>query len=157
MTIETASAGAESTGTPAADLFPDLSGWVHGWLLPFYRRRVEDGRHRAWCPQWWRHAEAVIRLTAVWRVFEDALRSGDPAAMSVFLRDHLDYHLTVLTDPDGPLKGCNTVDGHNAASALQAWPIADAPDGFAEHTKTETYLAVVESPDRLEHPISDES
>lgn len=77
--------------------------------------------------------------------------------MSVFLRDHLDYHLSVLTDPDGPLKGCNTVDGHNVASALQAWPIADAPDGFAERTKAETYLVAGESTDRFGKPIGDES
>ena len=38
-----------------------LAEWVQEWLFPVYRRSVR-GHERVWCPQWWRHAEAVARL-----------------------------------------------------------------------------------------------
>ena len=46
-----------------------LEEWVHEWLFPVYRRSVL-GHDRVWCPQWWRHAEAVARLESLWRAWE---------------------------------------------------------------------------------------
>ena len=40
-----------------------LDEWVQEWLFPVYRRSVR-GHERVWCPQWWKHAEAVARLEA---------------------------------------------------------------------------------------------
>lgn len=112
-----------------ATRFPNLIAWVHGWLIPMYRRPVGDGRNRAWCPQWWLHPEALTRLSALWRGYEQ--HQADPGdAMSAWIRDHLDHHMTILTSPDGPLKGCNTARGHSDTNTLPAWPIADPPPGL---------------------------
>ncbi len=111
---------------PPALLYPNVVAWVHGWLIHIYRRPVGDGRNLAWCPQWWRHPEAVYRLTALWRGFEQRrLEPGD--SVSAWIRDHLDHHMRVLTDPNGPLKGCSDQRGHNSAAALRSWMTAEPP------------------------------
>jgi hypothetical protein len=87
------------------DLFMD-------WFVQIYRRATQ-GHNRVWCPEWWRHPEAIARLEALWRAFEH-LRLDPALGMSVWWRDHVDPHLGVLTDPDGPLKGCSVEKGHAA-------------------------------------------
>ena len=64
------------------------------------------GHDRVWCPQWWRHAEAVARLEALWRAWEH-LRQDAATGLSVWFRDHADHHMTILLDADGPFKGCD--------------------------------------------------
>ena len=71
-----------------------LGEWVAEWLFPVYRRSVR-GHDRAWCPQWWKHAEAVARLEALWRAWEH-LRQDPATGLSVWFRDHADHHMTVL-------------------------------------------------------------
>lgn len=110
-------------------LYPTLVHWVHGWLVPTYRRPVGDGRNMAWCPEWWRHPEAVFRLSALWRGWEQhRLEPGD--AMSAWARDHLDHHMRVLLDPAGPLRGCSDDRGHGSVAALRPWHTAEAPEGL---------------------------
>ncbi len=62
------------------------------WLFPVYRRSVL-GHDRVWCPQWWRHAEAVARLESLWRAWEH-LRQDAATGLSVWFRDHADHHMT---------------------------------------------------------------
>ena len=70
-----ARAAARSTSpTRPAPTSPTLAEWIEQWLFPVYRRSVR-GHDRVWCPQWWRHAEAVARLDALWRAWEH-LRLG---------------------------------------------------------------------------------
>lgn len=76
-------------------------------LAVLYRREVEDVPYRCWCPQWWRHAEAVARLEALWRSFEH-LRKDPHTGMSVWLRDHADHHMEKLFASDGPFQNCDT-------------------------------------------------
>ena len=92
---------------PPRPYYPTLPDWVQEWLLPVYRRSI-SGHHRTWCPQWWRHDEAVTRLDALWRAWEH-LRLDPATGLSAWFRDHADHHMTILLDADGPLKGC---DGH---------------------------------------------
>jgi Domain of unknown function (DUF4913) len=87
-----------------------LLDFVRDELAPLYQRSFE-GRTRVWCPQWWRHPEAVARLAAVWQAWEH-LRRDPTVGLSVWLRDHADYHVGVLLDPDGPFKGCSPDRGH---------------------------------------------
>lgn len=100
---------------PAAEapalLYPTLDRWVLEWLSPTYRRQLGHGR--TWCPQWWRHPEAIVRLEALWRSWEH-YRLPEHAAlgMSLWWRDHADPHLAVLMDPDGPFTGCTVEEGH---------------------------------------------
>ena len=89
---------------PAAVCYYRSLGEFAGWLLQVYRRSTR-GQARVFCPQWWKHPEAVARMDALWRAFEQ-LRQDPGTGMSVFWRDHADHHMTVLLDADGPFKGC---------------------------------------------------
>lgn len=78
--------------------YPSVDAWVSSWLIPVWTRDVSADR-LTWCPQWWRHPEAVARLTALWQAWEQ-LRLEPGAAMSVWWRDHADHHLPVLLDAE---------------------------------------------------------
>jgi Domain of unknown function (DUF4913) len=104
-----------------------LEEWVGEWLFPVYRRSVL-GHDRIWCPQWWRHAEAVARLESLWRAWEH-LRQDAATGLSVWFRDHADHHMTVLLDADGPFKGC---DGRHTDHPLEQLPHDPPPVGMFE-------------------------
>jgi hypothetical protein len=93
-----------------ATRYPTLGAWVDGWLLVVYRRPVR-GRQLTWCPEWWQHPEARLRLTALWQTWE-AMRLEPPFGIADWLRVHLDHHMPILLSPDGPFKGCS-VEGHS--------------------------------------------
>jgi uncharacterized protein DUF4913 len=76
---------------PAGRYFATLPEWIEQWLLPTYRRSVR-GHERVWCPEWWRHPEAVARLDALWRAWEH-LRLDAATGLSVWFRDHADHHM----------------------------------------------------------------
>lgn len=116
---------------PPKLLYPNSLEWVQHWLLPTYRRGVpETGETSTWCPQWWEHPEAVIRLSALWHGFEmSRLEAGD--AFSSWLRDHLDHHMSVLLSARGPFEHCTIGDGHNTVRALKPLPMMNLPKGLA--------------------------
>jgi hypothetical protein len=97
-----------------------LNEFVETILLPLYRRSLE-GHERAWCPEWFKHAEAVLRLDALWRAWEH-LRPEPALGMSVWMRDHLDHHMPVLLDSDGPFKRCSSDRGHRPLEPLPSAP-----------------------------------
>jgi Domain of unknown function (DUF4913) len=110
------STGAAGTGPPddAGNLppnprHPTLEDWVTRHFLPTYRRPL-GGEYR-WCRQWWRHAEAITRLTALWYTWE-ASRLQPVDGIATWLRDHLDHHLPILLSRTGPFAHC-TQDEHN--------------------------------------------
>lgn len=119
---------AEEDTPPVAELFyPTVDRFVAEQLAPLYRRKLGHGR--IWCPDWWRHAEAITRLEALWRSWEH-LRREPALGMSVWLRDHADPHMAVLLDPDGPFAGCKP-DRHG--ERLAPLPVTDPPpDLFTE-------------------------
>ncbi len=85
-------------------LFPDFHTWVGEWLVPVIHRPLKSGT--VWCPEWWRHAEAVGRLHALWQAWESSRVEGGPA-MSYWWTMHFDPHFTVLTDSThGPFSAC---------------------------------------------------
>jgi hypothetical protein len=100
---------AASQPEPEQECYYQSLGEFAGWLLDVYRRSTR-GQARAFCPQWWKHPEAVARIDSLWRAFEQ-LRQDPGTGMSVFWRDHADHHMSVLLDADGPFKGCE--DGHS--------------------------------------------
>jgi hypothetical protein len=59
-----------------------------------------------WCPQWWRHAEAITRLTALWQSWE-AMRLQPGTGIANWLRDHLDHQLPILLGRSGPFAQCS--------------------------------------------------
>jgi hypothetical protein len=112
---------------PAGPYYPTLPEWVQEWLLPLYRRSI-SGHHRIWCPEWWRHDEAVARLDALWRAWEH-LRLDAATGLSAWFRDHADHHMRILLDADGPLKGC---DGTHSQRPLDPLPHQPPPAGDFE-------------------------
>ena len=96
---------------PRALRFATLPEFVEH-LSTWYRRDVVDTSGRVWCPRWFEHGEAVIRLEAIWRALE-ALRLDPSFGISVWLRDHCDVHMAVLMDPAGPFRGCHPKRGHS--------------------------------------------
>jgi hypothetical protein len=109
--------------------YPDVLAFVTHQLAPMYRRSL-TGQTTTWCPEWWRHAEAIARLEALWRAWE-YLRLDPATGMSVWFRDHADYHMAVLLSADGPFKGCKP-DVH--AERLPALPLTAPPEGLFEET-----------------------
>jgi hypothetical protein len=92
---------APAASASAAQVFPDVDAFVRGFLAPVYRREVSPRGESRWDPEWWRHPEAVARLEALHLAWE-ALRLEGATGMSVWWRDHADYHLAVLMGPTGP-------------------------------------------------------
>lgn len=105
--------------------YPSVDVFVSAWLTQTYRRHLSN-RARIWCPQWWRHGEAIARLEALWRAWED-LRRDPGTGMSVWFRDHADVHMRVLMDPEGPFRGCRVDEGHVAE--LAPLPLDEPPEG----------------------------
>lgn len=118
------------SGTPAADLSADSSGTEGDDATPpLYYATVaqfveeflvemlwfDTSTHaRIWCPQWWRHPAAIVRLDALHSAFEN-LRLDPALGMSNWLLLHAEPHMSMLTDPNGPFKGCSVTKGHDAA------------------------------------------
>lgn len=120
-----AGAGPSADAGPAP-LFDSLEAWVNGYLAQIIE--VEIGPGMRWCPQWWRHAGAIARLEALWRAWEHLRLSDDPTAVSVWWRDHADYHLTALMEGTrSPFRQCSA-DGHR--DDLQPLPVEPAPPGW---------------------------
>jgi len=118
---ETHVAGAEEREL----IYPTVEMFVNGYLLEHYRRAVSS-TSSTWCPEWWRHAEAIIRLEALWRSWEH-LRLDAALGMSVWLREHADHHMTVLLSSNGPLKGCTPKQ--HSERPLPPLPSTLAPSG----------------------------
>lgn len=57
-------------------LYPCASAWVEDYLSMVYWRRL--GTRHVWCPQWWDHPEAVMRIEGMWRAWEQ-MRKADAA------------------------------------------------------------------------------
>ncbi len=81
--------------------YGSVDEFVREVIVPIYRRKVGARGSRRWSAEWWRNAEAVSRLEALWRSWEH-LRQDGAIGMSTWWRDHADYHMSVLFDPDGP-------------------------------------------------------
>lgn len=92
--------------------FATLPEFVDEFLLEICWTDV-DVASKTWCPEWWKHPAAIVRLEALHRSFEH-LRLDPGTGMSSWLRDHADYHMPVLTDPNGIFKGCARGKGHDA-------------------------------------------
>lgn len=86
-------------------VFPNAREWAHQWFAPLTARVLPK-----WCPQWWEHKEAVLRMDALWRTWE-AARLDSVSGISSWMLHHFDPHMAQLTSPNGPFCAC-TQDGH---------------------------------------------
>ena len=103
--------------------YQGVEEWVTGQFLPVFRRPL-GGEYR-WCAQWWQHAEAITRLTALWHAWE-ALRLQPGTGIASWLRDHLDHHLPVLLGRGGPFAQCSEEEHIEPRQAKAD----DAPPGW---------------------------
>lgn len=105
--------------------YPDFHTWVGEWLVPVVRRPLKASA--LWCPQWWRHPEAVLRLDALWRAWE-ASRAEGGTAMSYWWVMHFDSQFSALSDATrGPFASCK--DGTHSAK-LEALPCEPPPEDW---------------------------
>jgi Domain of unknown function (DUF4913) len=117
----------EKDQPPPEPRYSGLEAWVTGHLLPTYLRQSGP---RTWCPQWWRHPEALERLEALWRAWE-ALRLDATTGMSIWWRDHADHHLPILLSPDGPFARCAARTHQKPPDPLPTDPAP--PDWWVQH------------------------
>ncbi|GCB59720.1 MULTISPECIES: DUF4913 domain-containing protein [Rhodococcus] len=111
-------------------VFGSVEEFVRERIAPVYRREVIEGTSRNWCTQWWKHAEAISRLEALWRAWE-RLRLDPSTGMSVWWRDHADHHMAQLFDPEGTFKACSVRSGHAGGDfAIVPLPTEPAPSSM---------------------------
>jgi hypothetical protein len=112
-------------------LFPSVDEFMTEFLAPILRRRLSR-TVAIWCPSWWRHPEAIARVTALWRAFEH-LRLDPALGMSTWWLHHADPHLRALMDPDyGPFAVCDPREGHNERE-LPPLPLEPSPPELWDH------------------------
>jgi hypothetical protein len=121
---------APDDAAPPDPLYGSVQEWVDEHFLPMYRRPI-GGEYR-WCSQWWRHAEAITRLTALWQSWE-AMRLQPGTGTANWLLTHLDHQLPILLGRSGPFAQCSP-DEHieprpaTAESPPPGWWGGDAED-----------------------------
>ncbi len=91
--------------------YPNAEVWVSKWFAPTFARRQGAAMH--WCPRWWDHPEAVLRLEALWRTWE-VLRRDPTTGIATWLREFFDPQFAILTSADGPFAACVDLDHHLA-------------------------------------------
>ncbi|WP_405714446.1 MULTISPECIES: DUF4913 domain-containing protein [unclassified Streptomyces] len=101
-------------------VFPTLEAFVTEYLAEILRDR-DVTAVGTWCPSWWRHPEAIVRLNVLWRTFE-YLRHDSTLGMSHWWLHHVDPHLAILLHPvTGPFRNCRS--GHAGGTALPLDPV----------------------------------
>ena len=98
-----ATAGGTVTQSPEP-VYTVVEDWVIDYFLPMFRRTL--GGDFRWCGQWWRHGEAISRLTCLWHAWE-VLRLQPGTGMATWYRDHLDHQLPILMGARGPFYQCS--------------------------------------------------
>jgi hypothetical protein len=112
---------------PEGPLFPNFQTWMVEWLAPTVHRPLRSGV--MWCPEWWRHDEAVARLDALWRAWEAARAEGG-AGMAYWWDMHFDAHWAVLTSDRGPFAACKDRVHAPVGKQLDMLPCDPPPENW---------------------------
>lgn len=108
-------------------LYETMAAWFHGWFHQVVERQTSSGL--IWCPQWWRHNEAIAILDALWMAWEGARLDEQPDAMLLWWERAIGL-LHHLTSPDhGPFAGC-TSRRHQIQDGDLALPHDPEPPGW---------------------------
>ncbi|PZT77933.1 DUF4913 domain-containing protein [Streptomyces sp. AC1-42W] len=124
-------------------VFTSVDAFYDEYLSQVVRRRV-DGVYLAWCADWWRHAEAIARIAALWRAFE-YLRHDAALGMTHWWLHHADPHLAVLMDPrTGPFALCTGPEGHS--EGIGPLPGNPSPPEMWDHPAFSLYATDPQEP-----------
>lgn len=96
------------------DLFPAFLAWVEEHLS-VVEYTHSDKSTAAWCPEWWKHPEAVERLWACFEARQQATIDSEAHAdsLSDWWLTHWDRHAAILFDASaGPFRKCDRNLGH---------------------------------------------
>ncbi len=101
---------------PAAESAPfdfaTLYTWVHIHIATITERKIskssgsESGVGVRWCTRWYEHNEAIARLEALRRAWDEHVVTPG-AGMSSWYISPYDPHITALTAPGGPFWQCS--------------------------------------------------
>jgi hypothetical protein len=98
--------GDATSAAPAAvaPCFGSVEDFVEGFLS--VATELRTGGPVTWCPKWWAHPEAVLRITALWHAWE-TLRLEPGTGTSTWWTLHYDPHMRLLVDAErGPFAYC---------------------------------------------------
>jgi len=116
-TEATGPASTDNQGAEQATFdFATLYTWVHIHVATITERKVskssgsESGVGVRWCTRWYDHDEAIARLEALRRAWEEHVITPG-AGMSTWYLSHYDPHIAALTSPGGPFWQCSP--GHH--------------------------------------------
>lgn len=112
--------GAAGTGQTEFPDMDELRTWVADHIAPMVRKTTTTGEGGGirWCRRWWEHIDAVERVIALYLAWGELSADDSATWLSVFLRDHLDPHFSVLTSPYGPFYACSPRKHSDASEAL---------------------------------------
>ena len=89
--------------------YGNVDQFVREVVVTTFRRRVGPQAKHRWAADWYRNAEAVMRLDAMWRAWEHARHEA--AGMAEWLHDVADLQMTILLDPEGPFRSAQDSNG----------------------------------------------
>lgn len=104
--------------------FTSLDEFVESYVARVWARKLTPNGF-VWCPEWWRHEEAVVRLEALWRSFENMRVENPQSGPAAWLINTADPMMGVLLSPTGPFRAC--LSGHVSQPQLPTQP---APPGL---------------------------
>ncbi|WP_435298465.1 DUF4913 domain-containing protein [Timonella sp. A28] len=126
--LEVEESHTNSSNFDSTFFYKSVDDFVREYLRHQYQRPI-NGRNKVWAAQWWKYGEAVVRLEALWRTWEH-LRLDTIIGMSVWYRDHADYHMSVLMNPEGPFAAADPNDPKNQCRRGEPLPYENPPAGL---------------------------
>ncbi|WP_406639155.1 DUF4913 domain-containing protein [Amycolatopsis sp. WGS_07] len=113
-------------GTSPEPDIEQLYAWVSVHVAPLVRKTTTTGEGGGlrWCRMWTEHGDAVTRFRALYLAWHELSEDESATWLSVFLRDHLDPHLSVLTSPVGPFYACSPRKHTDTGEELGQTPAA---------------------------------
>jgi hypothetical protein len=106
---------------PPRLVYTTVDDFVRDFVCQVFRRNVGPQAPLRWSATWWESAEAIMRLEAMWRSWEH-LRLDPALGVSAWLREHADYHLSLLMAKDGPFKTSQDTARHTEPLPYQPPP-----------------------------------
>lgn len=124
---ETAPPEPESTSTDEPDekqatQYENVEQWVHGFVLPHFRRN--PAQHR-WSPEWYQYTEVLTVFEGLWEHWENAYPKG-AAEMLDFMKDRFYPMMEIITGKDGPFWAYEGAIGKT--DPPKNWPVTTAPE-----------------------------